>query len=136
VVRNGDAFGFSSRRAHRRSGSRDPIIDPIIQFVNSSQPGGLGTAVIGGHVYRGSALPQMVGLYVLGSLSSTGGPGGRIFVATPAPQGLWPFVEPVISTSPDGRLGRFILGSGQDLDGEIYVLTIGGATGEVFKIVP
>jgi hypothetical protein len=42
----------------------------------------------------------------------------------------------VISTSPDGRLGRFILGFGQDLDGEIYVLTIGGATGEVFKIVP
>lgn len=114
----------------------DPIIDPIIEFVNSNQPGGLGNAVIGGHVYRGTALPGMVGLYVFGSLSSTGGPDGRIFVATPAPQGLWPFVEPVISTSPDGRLGRFILGFGQDLSGEIYVLTSGGVTGEVFQIVP
>ena len=114
----------------------DPIIDPIIEFVNSNQPGGLGNAVIGGHVYRGATLPELVGRYVFASLSSTGGPDGRIFVATPAPQGLWPFVEPVISTSPDGRLGRFILGFGQDLDGEIYVLTSGGATGEVFKIVP
>jgi len=114
-----------------------PLIDPIIEFVNSNQAGGLGNAVIGGHVYRGSALPELVGLYVFGSLSSTGlGPDGQIFLATPVPEGPWSFVEPVITTSPDGRLGRFILGFGQDLDGEIYVLTAGGATGEVFKIVP
>jgi glucose/arabinose dehydrogenase len=113
----------------------DPIIDPVIEFVNSNQTGGLGNAVIGGHVYRGSELPEMIGLYVFGSLSSPGG-GGRIFVATPAPRGLWPFVEPVISTSPDSRVGRVILGFGQDLDGEMYVLTRSGATGEVFKIVP
>jgi len=114
----------------------DPIIDPIIEFVNLNEPGGLGNAVIGGHVYRGSALPELVGLYVFGSLSSTGGADGQIFLATPATQGMWPFVEPVITTSADGRLGRFILGFGQDLDGEIYVLTSGGATGEVFKIIP
>jgi glucose/arabinose dehydrogenase len=114
----------------------DPIIDPIIEFVNLNEPGGLGNAVIGGHVYRGSALPELAGLFVFGSLSSTGGPDGQIFLATPATQGLWPFVEPMITTSADGRLGRFILGFGQDLEGEIYVLTSGGATGEVFKIVP
>jgi glucose/arabinose dehydrogenase len=111
-----------------------PLTDPIIEFVNSSQPGGLGNAVIGGHVYRG-VLPELVGLYVFGSLSSPSG-SGRIFVATPAAQGMWPFVEPVISTTPDGNLGRLILGFGQDLDGEIYVLTTGGPTGQVFKIVP
>ena len=60
----------------------------------------------------------------------------RALVASPASQGMWPFNEPAISTSPDGRLGRFVLGFGQDLDGEVYVLTAGGpGGGEVFRIV-
>jgi glucose/arabinose dehydrogenase len=112
------------------------LIDPIIEFVNSNQPGGLGNAVIGGHVYRGAAFPELFGLYIFGSLSTAGESGGSILMAEPASQGLWPFEAPVISTTPDGRLGRLVLGFGQDLNGEIYVLTTGGGnTGQVFKIV-
>ena len=62
---------------------------------------------------------------------------GSILVASPVSQGLWPFEQPVISTSADGLLGRIVLGFGQDLAGEIYVLTTGrGNTGQVFKIGP
>jgi glucose/arabinose dehydrogenase len=113
-----------------------PLTDPIIEFVNAGQPGGLGSAVIGGHVYRGTAFPELTGLYVFGSLTTVGEPGGSIFVASPVPQGLWPFEEPAIAGTADGFLGRIVLGFGQDLSGEIYVLTTGGGnTGQVFRIM-
>jgi glucose/arabinose dehydrogenase len=119
----------------------DPLIDPVIEFANSNQAGGLGLAAVGGHFYRGAALPELAGLYIFGSWSSSfQNPQGRIFVATPRPVGLWDFYEPVITSSADGRLGHFVLGFGQDLDGEVYVLTTDrsgpeGNTGQVFKIV-
>ena len=47
---------------HPRAG--DPLIDPVIEYANHHQPGGLGATVIGGHVYRGQALPQLSGRYV------------------------------------------------------------------------
>jgi hypothetical protein len=45
-----------------------------------------------------------------------------------------------VAGTPDGRLGRYVLGFGQDLDGEVYVLTTEntgptGNTGKVFKLV-
>jgi glucose/arabinose dehydrogenase len=105
------------------------LIDPIIEYPHANQPGGLGVAVIGGHVYRGTALPGLAGRYVFGDLSGSGGSLGRIFVATPALQGPWPFEEPPIASHPGG-LGDIVLGFGQDLSGEIYVLT----AASVFKI--
>ena len=108
-----------------------PLIDPVIEFLNSNQAGGLGVAIIGGHVYRGAALPALTGRYVFGSLSGPAGTLGRIFVATPAAEGLWPFVEPSLTSHPGG-LGEVLIGFGQDLTGEIYALT----PGRVFKIVP
>jgi glucose/arabinose dehydrogenase len=108
-----------------------PLTDPIIEFLNSGQEGGLGTAVIGGYVYRGSAVPELTGRYVFGSLTGPAGASGRIFVATPDARGLWPFTEPHIGSHPAG-LGEALLGFGQDLSGEIYILT----SGRVFRIVP
>jgi glucose/arabinose dehydrogenase len=108
-----------------------PLIDPVIEFLNSNQAGGLGVAIIGGHVYRGATLPALTGRYVFGSLSGPAGTLGRIFVATPAAEGLWPFVEPSLTSHPGG-LGEVLIGFGQDLAGEIYALT----PGRVFKIVP
>ena len=48
---------------HPRTG--DPLIDPIIEYPQA-RLGGPGVAVVGGHVYRGSALPQFRGRYVFG----------------------------------------------------------------------
>ena len=46
---------------HPRAG--DPLIDPVIEYQNEHNPlgGGLGHVIVGGHVYRGDALPQFSG---------------------------------------------------------------------------
>lgn len=117
-----------------------PLIDPIIEFANSRQPGGLGTTVIGGHVYRGDQLPAWDGSYLFGVFSNSQG-AGDVFVATPDGQGNWPYERLAILNLPGGRLQDFLLSFGQDLDGELYLLTAAeggpvGTTGKVWKIGP
>jgi glucose/arabinose dehydrogenase len=123
---------------HPRAG--DPLIDPVIEYANQQQPGGLGTVVVGGYVYRGDGLRQLRGRYIFGDWSrSFSQPDGSLFAAKARKNGLWQIQELLIQGHPDGRLGHFVLGFGQDLQGEVYVLTtdmIGpsGSTGMVFKL--
>jgi glucose/arabinose dehydrogenase len=124
---------------HPRAG--DPLIDPVIEYANHHQPGGLGATVIGGHVYRGRALPQFAGRYVFGDWSREfEEPDGSVFVASPRKKGLWHMEQLRIATSPTGRVGHYVLGFGQDLAGEMYVLTTdqtgpSGTTGKVYRLV-
>jgi glucose/arabinose dehydrogenase len=125
---------------HPRAG--DPLIDPVIEYKNAHNPGGgLGHVVVGGHVYRGRELPQFSGDYVFGDWSrEEEEPDGSLFVAKPRKKGLWKMQQLKIATSPTGRLGHYVLGFGQDLAGEMYVLTTdqagpAGTTGEVFRLV-
>jgi glucose/arabinose dehydrogenase len=120
----------------------DPLLDPVIEYANARQEDGLGLAVVGGYVYRGSALPQFGGRYVFGDWSETfgGAPSGKLFVAKPRKKGLWQMEQLRIATSPTGELGHRVLGFGQDGEGELYVLTTdnsgpSGTTGKVFKLV-
>jgi len=123
---------------HPRTG--DPLLDPIIEYPQA-RLGGPGVAVVGGHVYRGSALPQFRGRYIFGDWSSGfGQPDGSLFVAKPRKQGLWEMSDLRVATSPNGRLNTRLLGFGEDDAGELYVLTTNntgptGATGRVFKLV-
>jgi len=123
---------------HPRTG--DPLIDPIIEYPQA-RLGGPGVAVVGGHVYRGSALPQFRGRYVFGDWSrSFGQPSGSLFVAKPRTRGLWEMQELRVATSPTGRLNARLLGFGQDAAGELYALTTNntgptGTTGRVLKLV-
>ena len=125
--------------SHPRAG--DPLIDPVIEYANHHQPGGRGATVIGGHVYRGQALPQFSGRYVFGDWSREfEEPDGSVFVATPRKKGLWQMQQLRIATSPTGRVGHYVLGFGQDLAGEMYVLTTdstgpSGVTGKVYRLV-
>jgi glucose/arabinose dehydrogenase len=124
---------------HPRAG--DPLIDPVIEYANHHQPGGLGATVIGGHVYRGEALPQFSGRYVFGDWSREfEEPDGSLFVAMSRKKGLWHMEQLRIATSPTGRVGHYVLGFGQDLAGEMYVLTTdqtgpSGMTGKVYRLV-
>jgi glucose/arabinose dehydrogenase len=123
---------------HPRTG--DPLIDPIIEYPQA-RLGGPGVAVVGGHVYRGSALPQFRGRYVFGDWSrSFGQPSGSLFVAKPRKRGLWQMQELRVATSPTNRLNARLLGFGQDAAGELYALTTNnagptGTTGRVLKLV-
>ena len=123
---------------HPRTG--DPLIDPIIEYPQA-RLGGPGVAVVGGHVYRGSALPQFRGRYVFGDWSrSFGQANGSLFVANSRKRGLWQMQELRVATSPTGRLNARLLGFGQDAAGELYALTTNntgptGTTGRVLKLV-
>jgi glucose/arabinose dehydrogenase len=112
-----------------------PLIDPVIEFANANQAGGRGLVVVGGYVYRGDDLPELSGLYFFGVASRGENLGGEVFIAEPSGASDWDFA----SFTGDGRLNDFLLSFGQDLDGEVYVLTaenLGptGNTGTVFRI--
>ncbi len=122
-----------------RGARGQPLIDPIIEYShlegNRSR-----LAVIGGYVYRGRRSPDLVGKYIFGDWSdSFVAPGGTIFVAEEGGDGQWSFGEAEIDGMEDGQLNRYVLGFGQDADGEVYVLTSqrggpSGTSGEVWRI--
>ncbi|MEX1184824.1 MAG: PQQ-dependent sugar dehydrogenase [Gemmatimonadota bacterium] len=119
----------------------EPLIDPVIEYGNTgSDAGGPGIAVVAGYVYRGSDIPGLAGTYIFGDFSrSFNSPDGTLFTATPAAVGDWAFEELTLGAGED-RLGQYVLGFGQDLEGEVYVLTSGmagptGTTGRVYKLV-
>jgi glucose/arabinose dehydrogenase len=118
----------------------EPLIGPIIDYdghrINR-------TVVVGGYVYRGKTLPQLVGDYIFGDWSSSFTNGdGTLLMATPAPAGkLWTIEEVKVAGNPSDRVNAFVRSFGQDIDGELYVLTSDtsgpkGDTGKVYKIVP
>jgi len=127
-----------------RVGARgEPIRDPVVEYANGSvkrreskvsvEP--MGTANVGGYLYRGSALPALRGKLVFGDFSATiMKPSGQLFVATPAADGLWP-IEPLL------RLDARLHSLGEGADGELYLLTTAqgipvGKSGKVWKLVP
>jgi len=121
----------------------EPLINPIIEFANSAQPGGLGNAVIGGFVYRGTALPALVGRYVFGSWEGASGQRGVLFVGTrpTGDAGTWQMQQLEVAGGPRGALTHDLLGFGEDAAGELYVLTRdasgpSGTTGRVSRLAP
>lgn len=124
------------------SASVQPLIDPVIEYANAGQPGGIGIVAIGGFLYRGNAMPQFKGTYIFGDFSkSFSESDGSLFVARPPLQGekMWSIKELRIATSQSGRIGAFVRSFGQDTNRELYVLvsqTLGPAnnTGKVYKI--
>lgn len=119
----------------------EPLIDPVIEY---SRLEILGSTVIGGYIYRGKELPELVGKYVYGDYSRDRlKPDGTLFVSSRAQSGLWPIQElrpHLESENINGSLKHFVLGFGQDKAGEIYLLAKTesgptGATGKVFRLV-
>jgi glucose/arabinose dehydrogenase len=108
------------------------LIDPIAEYDH-----GDGVVVIGGFIYRGSALPGLVGHYVTGDFTHDfSGPNGRLFFLDASTN----FAEFTIGR-PARPLGLFLKGFGQDATGDVYVLgsqDIGpfGMSGRVLRIVP
>lgn len=118
-----------------------PLQSPIIEYAHTDNLGNhFGIAVVGGFVYRGNAIPALFGQYIFGDLSTIfSTPDGSLFAASENDNGSWTYRPLKIAGQATTRMDRFILGFGQDQDGEIYILTsqnIGpsGNTGQVYKI--
>ena len=118
----------------------EPLIEPVIEYRNTGgHSDGQGTCIVGGYVYRGSAIPQLQGQYVFGDWSAGNGrTGGVILIARPASQAdsddeqLWPVSVGV-------EHDQYVLGFGEDADGEVYVLSSSqrgptGNTGRIYQI--
>ncbi len=118
----------------------NPLIDPVVEIPNAKQPGGLGYVIVGGYVYRGKTFRPYQGQYFFGTWSRTRGrPDGLVFVATPQNSGLWNYTEVKFANTPTGNLNHYLLGFGQDAQGEVYLLTSdnsgpSGTTGKVYKL--
>jgi glucose/arabinose dehydrogenase len=118
----------------------NPLIDPVIELVNSANPlgGGVGIAIIGGYVYRGAALPQLQGKYIFGMLSADGKATGTVYSADPVGS-TWSNSLLALNGFPN-NLGQYLKSFGQDQSGEMYLLTSAqegpqGITGKVYKLV-
>jgi glucose/arabinose dehydrogenase len=135
----------------------EPLVGPVVELGHD-----VGNTIIGGFIYRGTAMPALNGAYIFGDWSkSFGGSGdGTILVSTPSagydisryPSSLdaitpwdnrmWITQEVGITTSTNGRVNAFVRGFWEDADHEFYVLTSRNAgpdpsatSGEIWKLV-
>lgn len=118
--------------------------DPVVEYPNwavkrewskvNVEP--LGTANVGGFIYRGAMLPSLYGKLVFGDFSTRlEAPSGQIFVASPSQtwRELWPFERLI-------EIDQRIHSLAQDGSGELYVLTTAqgipvGKSGKVWELV-
>ncbi len=122
-------------------GSPAGLIDPIqgtqgfLQYDHDD-----GISITGGFVYRGSAIPELVGKYVFGDLALRNLPprvDGRLFYADLTTGIINEFLLPQF---PDGILpnGLTVHGFGEDADGELYAMVTNtppnGTGGIVYKL--
>lgn len=106
------------------------LLDPIAEYDHDD-----GTAIVGGFVYRGTALPELAGRYVFGEFAQTFSNDGRLFYLTAGNE------IRELQLAGQAALGLSLLGFGEDAAGELYVLanatgTPAGSTGVVLRIAP
>jgi uncharacterized repeat protein (TIGR03806 family) len=82
---------------------------PIVQYTHAN-----GQSITGGYVYRGTAIPALLGRYVFGDFAS-----GRIWhIARDTP--------PTLTVTAGFDSGLSIASFGQGIDGELYIVHYGG----------
>ncbi len=119
----GENLGWSCREGTRcNSGccNNAGFTDPVFEYATS-----FGCAVTGGHVYRGCAMPGLVGTYFFADFCRNMINSFRWDGASSVTDLEFPSNVLVGVSSP--------VGFGEDTMGEIYVCSIGGS---IFKIVP
>jgi glucose/arabinose dehydrogenase len=122
----------------------EPLIDPILAYKNGRKwgrdPEVKGISITGGYVYRGKALPQLIGKYIFGDWSRNFVlPDGVLYVASKGADGKWTMSALDLEGHPQGAIKQFIVAFGEDADGELYVLTnttntLKGNNGKVWKL--
>jgi uncharacterized repeat protein (TIGR03806 family) len=91
--------------------TRKDLLPPIAQY-----PHTIGVAVTGGYVYRGKAIPSLVGRYIFGDYAS-----GRIWNI---PNDSQPTKNMTDTDALDTSI--FISSFGEDQDGEVYITNLHG----------
>lgn len=137
------------KETHTRVGpGGEPLIDPVIVYKNLNRfprdEDAFGISITGGYVYRGRAMPSLVGKYVFADYKGhIARPGGVLLVSTPAEEKPWKVNRLALADATDGRVKGLITAFGEDNDGELYVLINekggldgpAGTTGKVYQLV-
>ena len=126
-IPNGANGGYVTDMAQAVPGG---LIDPIAQYDHDD-----GIAIIGGFVYRGIRMPVLEGRYVFGEFALTFANDGRLFYLDENDD-----IQEFQLVDQD-QVGRFVLGMGQDANGELYLMANStgvpfDSTGVVLRIVP
>lgn len=101
---------------------------------------GLGIVSVGGVVYKASAVNGLKGKYLFGVWTQKHEqPDGAVFAADRTGND-WPYKKLWFKNNLNRELGHYLLGFGQDRNGEAYVLTTDengpkGNTGKVYKLM-
>jgi glucose/arabinose dehydrogenase/plastocyanin len=106
------------------------LIDPIAEYDHDE-----GLAVVGGYVYRGSAVTNLGARYVFGDWGTFNTPAGRLYYLESDNS-----IKEFRIGLDDRSLGFWLKGFGEDADGELYAfvsrgLGPSGNTGRMLKIV-
>ncbi|MEM7610634.1 MAG: PQQ-dependent sugar dehydrogenase [Pseudomonadota bacterium] len=118
IIERGGNYGWRCREGTRDTGnasdcSPGELIDPVTEYPRSD-----GTSITGGYVYRGSAIPALVGQYVFSDYGS-----GRFWAARPDGAGGYDndlLIDSNINPT------AFAIGP----DEELYVVNISGSNGQ------
>jgi glucose/arabinose dehydrogenase len=125
----------------------EPMRDPIVEYLNPSVEDprsrlagkGYGKASVGGHIYRGKAIPWLQGQFVQGDFALDRLDGQILVARDAAPGKLWTLRRAFIFNPADATRSGFVKSIGQDADGELYAVTGNftptGLRGRVWKIV-
>lgn len=153
LIRRGGNYGWRIREGrhcfdveapldHLPECPAEGLTPPVVEYVNCTlAPECRGRAIIGGYVYRGRALPELLGRYVYGDWAAEmDGLGPPLHAASPPPagDGPWPAL-PLRIARPE--FAAYVIGFGEDAAGELYLLasrSIGpeNALGAIYKLVP
>ena len=117
----GANFGWPFREASEDFAPRpSPLLGTVVD-PNYVYPRSTGGCIIGGHVYRGSALPQLFGRYIVGDCTN------NLVWAMSDDAGNGP--AELLFTAPASPVTAF----GIDQEGEVYV---GGGGSTVYRLAP
>lgn len=122
VVAGGN-YGWSTCEGFHKINSTTDLCDtpgfrgPVVEHERAEAQ-----AIVGGYVYRGAAMPSLVGTYIYGDYGT-----GNIWALTYDANNV--ATPTLILSVPSGQLVSFAQGN----DGEIYMLQING---EIYKLSP
>ena len=119
LLQKGGNFGWNKTEGNHcyppgSSCAMSGLVPPIVEYDHSE-----GIAVIGGYVYKGSAVPALANKYIFGDLT------GKIWSLTEAPANTWTRAQLLASN-------RMITSFGKDAAGEVYVVDYNGS---ILKLV-
>ncbi|NOU32380.1 MAG: hypothetical protein HOO96_31125 [Polyangiaceae bacterium] len=125
IIKRGGNYGWSTREAMHCYPSGNTcdtvgLIDPVLEYPRAD-----GKSITGGYVYRGTRLPGLVGKFIFGDYVS-----GNVWSLDDDGKGTP--TKTLLTTMPANTLVSF----GQDAEGEVYTVNIGGSISMLAAAAP